>query len=142
MRSRFLFLVVLLLWAGLLLGVSFLATPIKFAAPHLTMAVALEVGVATFSLFNTVEWLMLCLAALIAVAGVRQQFSYLIVGLLGALMAIETFWLLPILHARAELVIAGGAANPGLHHWFYIAADVAKLAVLGAGVWILRGRVA
>lgn len=32
------------LWAGLLLGVSFLATPVKFLAPSLSLPVALDVG--------------------------------------------------------------------------------------------------
>src|SRR5690606_35153067 len=43
---------VTLLWLGLLLGVSFLATPVKFAAPTLTLAVALDVGRVTFGLFS------------------------------------------------------------------------------------------
>jgi hypothetical protein len=34
----------LLLWAGVLLGVSVLAAPAKFAAPRLTLPVALDVG--------------------------------------------------------------------------------------------------
>ena len=45
-----------LIWAGLILGVSFIATPVKFQAPHLTMPVALEVGKATFHLFNMIKW--------------------------------------------------------------------------------------
>ena len=31
------------LWAGLLMGVSFVATPVKFLAPSLSLAVALDV---------------------------------------------------------------------------------------------------
>jgi hypothetical protein len=36
--------VLFILWAGLILGVSFIATPVKFMAQHLTMPVALEIG--------------------------------------------------------------------------------------------------
>lgn len=46
------------LWLGLLLGVSFLATPAKFLAPSLTLPVALDVGRHTFFIFNKVEWLL------------------------------------------------------------------------------------
>ncbi len=35
---------ILFIWAGLLLGVSFIATPAKFLAPSLPMAQALDVG--------------------------------------------------------------------------------------------------
>src|SRR5690606_30735313 len=43
------------LWTGLLLGVSFLATPVKFLAPSLSLPVALDVGRQTFMVFNWVE---------------------------------------------------------------------------------------
>jgi hypothetical protein len=44
-----------LLWAGMLIGVSFLATPAKFLAPSLILPVALDVGRQTFGLFSLVE---------------------------------------------------------------------------------------
>ena len=47
--------IVSILWIGLLLGVSFLATPVKFQAPSLTLPVALDVGRQTFAVFNGVE---------------------------------------------------------------------------------------
>lgn len=53
---------VALLWTGLLLGVSFLATPVKFMAPSLTLPVALDVGRQTFMALN---WLELLLSALL-----------------------------------------------------------------------------
>jgi uncharacterized membrane protein len=48
--------IVLILWVGSVLGVSFIAAPTKFMASHLTMPVALEVGKVTFHVFNKVEW--------------------------------------------------------------------------------------
>ncbi len=45
------------LWIGLLIGASFLATPAKFLAPSLSRAAALDVGRHTFAIFNKVEWL-------------------------------------------------------------------------------------
>jgi hypothetical protein len=44
-----------LVWAGTLFGVSFLATPVKFLAPSLTLPVALDVGRQTFGVFSLVE---------------------------------------------------------------------------------------
>lgn len=64
------------LWLGLLIGVSFLATPVKFQAPSLTLATALEVGQATFALFTRVEWGLVVLLAL-AVAWVGRTSAQL-----------------------------------------------------------------
>ncbi len=57
-KSSFSVFALALLWIGLLIGVSFLATPAKFLAASLTLPVALDVGRHTFAIFNRVEWLL------------------------------------------------------------------------------------
>src|SRR5690606_9509596 len=54
-----------LVWIGALLGVSFLATPVKFLAPSLTLPVALDVGRQTFHWLNRVE-IVLAAATLVS----------------------------------------------------------------------------
>ncbi len=44
-----------LLWAGILIGVSFLAAPAKFNAPSLSLPVAMDVGRQEFGALNLVE---------------------------------------------------------------------------------------
>ena len=63
---------VYLLWAGLAIGVAFLATPAKFLAPSLSLTVALEVGRHTFRVYNGVE-LALVLGLLVLGAASRQR---------------------------------------------------------------------
>lgn len=46
---------VALVWAGMVLGVSFLATAAKFLVPSLPRPVALDVGRHTFQVFGWVE---------------------------------------------------------------------------------------
>ncbi|MCP4476056.1 MAG: hypothetical protein GY821_16160 [Gammaproteobacteria bacterium] len=122
-------------WAGLVLGISFIATPVKFMAPHLTMPVALEVGKATFHTFNRIEWVMLGLM-LIAVCFNTSILRWCLVGSLMFLMTLETFWLLSALDVRANRVIATGEqATPGSLHWFYIIADSLKIIILLLGAW-------
>ena len=129
--------VAMVLWAGLLLGVAFIATPVKFMAPHLTIPVALEVGKATFHVFNKVEWGMLVVCFLAASFYGTHSLKWWFVGGLALVMATETFWLLPALDVRADQVIAGGPAEPGKLHWFYILADSLKLIMLFSGAWFL-----
>lgn len=128
----------LVLWAGLLLGVSFIATPVKFMAPNLTMPIALEVGKATFHVFNKIEWGVLILVVLAAYLHSPHMLKWWLIGMLAMLMALESFWLLPALDIRADLVIAGGSAAPSKLHWFYIMADVIKLITLLVGAWWLN----
>lgn len=44
--------IVSLVWAGMIVGVSGLATPAKFVAPSLNLPIALEVGRVTFQVFR------------------------------------------------------------------------------------------
>lgn len=123
----------LILWAGSLLGVSFIAAPVKFTAPHLTMSVALEIGQVTFHLFNKVEWLLSITLITMGLYG-RVRHVLIIALLMFIFLATESFYLLPILDANANLVIAGHDPTPNLFHWAYIILDILKLtsALLGS----------
>ena len=60
-----------LVWMGIVIGVSFLATPVKFTADSLTRPVALDVGRATFHALAYLEWV---LAALLVIAALASSF--------------------------------------------------------------------
>ncbi|MEM8960593.1 MAG: DUF4149 domain-containing protein [Acidobacteriota bacterium] len=107
-------------WFGMILGVSFLATPAKFQAETLTLPVALEVGRVTFSYFDRLEWLFLI--ALIVVAWRRSRAgrldatSRVLLGVIVALVAAHTFYFLPILDTRASMIMAGETPPPSHLH--------------------------
>lgn len=117
------------LWTGLLLGVSFLATPVKFLAPSLSLAVALDVGRHTFAVFNKVEWL-LAVATLFLLFGVRSRFSALMIIVICGVVVAETFWLLPELDRRVGLIIAGQQPPASTRHSLYIVLEIVKLIAL------------
>jgi hypothetical protein len=131
----------LLLWAGVLIGVSFLAAPAKFAAPSLSLPVAMEVGREEFGTLNLVEagfaLVTLALAALVR----PPRLVWLGLGVAVAIVALQGFWLLPVLDARVELIIQNQTPPPAPWHAIYIALEVTKLAALllagGAGLWSL-----
>lgn len=126
------------LWLGLLIGVSFLATPVKFQAPSLTLATALEVGQATFALFTRVEWGLVVLLA-VAVAWVGRTNVplglWICVGVLALVLAAQSLWLLPILDARIVFITAGETPPPSEHHWLYVALETGKLLILAFMSW-------
>tara|TARA_B100001750_G_C15237806_1_gene461375 strand:+ start:192 stop:665 length:474 start_codon:yes stop_codon:yes gene_type:complete len=124
-----------LIWAGLILGVSFIATPVKFEAPHLTMPVALEVGIATFHLFNLIEWCVIITAIILTAISSKTSQNWSMAIILLSIIMLQTFWLLPVLDVRADEVIAGGTPDPGHYHWFYIIAEIFKLVLTIMAAW-------
>lgn len=122
-----------LVWAGVSIGGSLIATPAKFQAPSLTMPTALEVGRATFQWLGIAE-ATLCAAlllALIAPRGVRWWWTLVPV----LLFAVQRLAILPVLDERTLRIIAGEGVEPSNLHIVYIAIEALKcLALLTAGV--------
>ena len=118
------------LWLGLLVGVSFLATPVKFLAPSLTLPVALDVGRHTFAVFNKVESGLAVLLLVLLLIGSRSVLGRVAATIAGLLVLAETVWLLPLLDRRVSLIIAGEVLPASNDHSIYIAMDVAKLVAL------------
>jgi hypothetical protein len=127
--------VVCLVWAGMVVGISFLETPVKFKAPSVTLAVGLDVGRHVFRIFNRVE-----IAAAIACASLAALFRpgravWLLLAVPCAAVALQTFWLLPVLGRRTVSFLNGETPKPAPYHHVYVALDLAKLlCLLAAGV--------
>jgi hypothetical protein len=128
--------VAILLWAGVVIGVSFLAAPAKFMAPHLSLPVAMEIGQREFHTLNVVET-GLALAALALAALARPgRTIWLGVGLAAVLVVAQGLWLLPVLDARAKLIIDGGTPPDAPWHAIYVVAELFKLLVLLVTGWL------
>ena len=134
--------VIALIWLGMILGVSFLATPVKFVVDDLTLPVALQVGQATFGLFTKVEWVFA--TALVAASAWSWRTRPILLALSTAAaggVALQAFWLLPMLDTRVAAIVAGQMPPPSAHHAFYAALEAIKAALLiGAATLALRPR--
>lgn len=119
-----------LLWAGMLIGVSFIATPVKFLAPSLTLPVALDVGRQTFAVFGRIEVGLLIVLAIMVLFGERRRLRIVGFALLALLVSAEMLWLLPVLDANVGAIIAGIPRSSGPEHALYIGAEVVKLLTL------------
>ena len=130
-----------LLWAGVVIGVSFLAAPAKFAAPRLSLPVAMDVGRQEFGTLNLVEAGFAAVTLALALLVRPPRLVWLGLGLAVAIVALQGLWLLPLLDARAELIIQNQTPPPAPWHGIYIALEITKLAALllagGAGLWSL-----
>lgn len=122
-----LLLIAAVFWLGLLLGVSFLATPIKFQAPSLDLPTALDVGRVTFALFSRVELVLWCLLAGAALLSHAKIADLALVAFLAAVLLAQSLWLLPALDGRVEQIMAGVAPPHTGHHFFYVSAEGFKV---------------
>jgi hypothetical protein len=127
---RMLTILVPMLWVGVLLGVSCIATPVKFRAPSLTRPVALEVGRVTFQLFSRIEWVFAALLLGIDAAAGGEVWRLPLAGTVAGLVALQSAWLLPVLNRRVGVLVAGGILTPSHAHRLYAAAEGAKLLAL------------
>lgn len=145
--GTFMLSLVALIWIGMILGVSGLATPIKFQAVSLTLPVALDVGQTTFSAFNKMEWLLsIVLVASLFISRLKPTSLpvLLTIGLV-VIVLLQTFWLLPALDTRVNAVIAGEVLPPSQFHNLYVVAEGLKLLALiiigvGALLALMRDR--
>lgn len=122
------------LWIGFVCAISFMEAWLKFRAPGITVPLGLGIGRLVFGALNKVEWVL----ALVAIAnlfffggaGWRPRYLFLLVPVV--FLALQSFWLLPALDARAELHIQGQEVPHSYLHFYFIAIELIKVASLAA----------
>lgn len=128
---------VALVWTGMILGVSFVATPAKFLAPLLPLEIALDVGRSTFHVFLWVETGMALLLACAALLTASRSLP-LVGGTIAAavIVAIDGLWLLPLLDSRVDRITSGEILPPSSLHTVYIGAELLKIGLLLAVAYV------
>ena len=127
-----------MLWAGGLLGVSFIAAPAKFWAPSLTLPVALDVGRHTFQFFNKLEVVALVILLILVFRATKDSLTRGLASLIGLLLLFQTIWLLPMLDQRVFIVLQGQTPPESRLHFVYIACDVWRFLLLVSIAWRCR----
>ncbi len=133
--------VVCLVWAGMVLGISFLEAPVKFRAPSLTRAVGLDVGRHVFGTLGKLEvgWTLLTVV-LARVSNGGAVWFWSALGVVWAVVLAQRIWLWPALREHARRVIGGEDPPRTYHHIAYIGSEMAKVILLvGLSVALLYG---
>ncbi len=126
-------------WAGMVLGISFLETPVKFTAPSVTLPIGLDVGRHVFGVFNKVE-----IAAALLICGLLigmrpQRVVWLPLAFVALVVALQSVWLLPVLDARVGMILARQIPPPAPYHIVYVGLEFLKLTcLLVAGALCLK----
>jgi hypothetical protein len=116
------------LWIGFVCAISFMEAWLKFQAPGITLVLGLGIGRIVFNALNHVEW-VLAIAMLVFPIINRNLRSLKNIWLLipVGILLIQTFWLLPILDQRAQMLILGQPVTPSNHHFVYIGLEALKV---------------
>ncbi|HLH04560.1 MAG TPA: hypothetical protein VKX25_17470 [Bryobacteraceae bacterium] len=118
------------LWAGTIIGVSFVATPAKFQAASLSLRAGVEVGRYTFQWFSALE---LVFSSVVVVAAILARTKARIAIMLAVAvieLLLQRYWLLPELDRRVSEILAGAPVVFSPLHWMYAALDASKAALL------------
>lgn len=119
------------IWFGLLAGISFVETPLKFQAPGVTVPIGLSIGRLVFFALNKIEIILAILMLISFVkAKPKNKIASAAFRTVVVLLFLETVWLLPFLDARAVSVVNGETVPPSILHFVYIVFDAIKLVLL------------
>jgi hypothetical protein len=117
------------LWAGLVVGISFVAQPAKFKTPQLTRNVALATGRRIFRSMHAAEAVLAlaCLLLANAAEGLLPAWPLLLATLI---LGLQAFALMPALSLRVDALLAGKPFPPSAHHMIFALLEIAKLLLL------------
>lgn len=118
------------LWVGLTVGVSMLATPVRFTAESITRPVALDVGRVVFAALNKAELVALILLLVVVRAAGRSRDLWAWCSILALIVVAQGAWLIPELAARTDIILAGGQPPSSHAHAIYSTLELAKIGLL------------
>lgn len=120
------------IWLGFVGAISFMEAWLKFKAPGIDIPLGLGIGRLVFNALNKVEWV--CLVLIVIQFSVHHRFAttnqWISAAILLIILLAQTFWLLPILDSRAELIINHQPLPPSNFHFYYVALEITKVSVL------------
>jgi hypothetical protein len=140
--KQYVMLLAILVWCGCIIAISFVESWLKFRAPGVTLPIGLGIGKLVFGALNKMEWLF---AAVILITYFLHKpqvdaISLILFALALLLLIIQTFWLLPMLDARANMVISGKQLQSSSLHWYFVVAEVIKVgSLLILGLRLFKG---
>ncbi|MGB1268498.1 MAG: hypothetical protein ACPG45_02055 [Flavobacteriaceae bacterium] len=121
------------IWIGFVSSISFMESWLKFQAPNITTKLGLGIGKLVFNALNTVEItfaiiISICLISAL-VKGLKQQTPYLFFIII-LVLTVQTFWLLPALVERADLIINDVQVPKSNLHLAFGLLEILKIASL------------
>jgi hypothetical protein len=118
------------MWTGMTVGISMIATPVRFTAVSITRPVALDVGRVVFAALNKAELLALILLLIVVRVSGRTRELWAWCAILVLIVLAQGAWLIPELAARTDIIMAGGELPPSSAHAIYSSLELVKIGLL------------
>lgn len=122
-------------WVGLIIGLGFIETPLKFLAPGMTLELALGLGRLVLTTLDLIGVAMLAVITALSIRPRLGRPGWLTLGGLWLVLLVQVVVIRPLLNARTDLVLSGAEAGESQLHTVYIAADV--LLLLGLVIYLV-----
>ena len=117
-------------WVGITVGISMIATPVRFTAASITRPVALDVSRVVFAALNKAEFLALVLLLVIVRVSGRSRELWAWCAVLILIVLAQGAWLIPELAARTDVIMAGDELPPSATHAIYSTLELVKIGTL------------
>lgn len=120
------------LWIGFVCAISFLEAWLKFRAPGITVPLGLGIGRLVFAALNKIEWVfaIAIIVNILFVKGNNLTLSSILYFIPLVLLALQSFWMLPVLDARAEIYLSGEIPPASTLHYYYVGMELIKVGCL------------
>lgn len=129
------------LWAGEIIGLSFIATPAKFLARDLSIPKLLLVGRATFHIQQILETLLLLvLGGILGYRYIRNMpivsIEWINLAVIAVLYGVQYYLILPLLDERVTLIQGTESLPPSNLHHIYVGIEMGKIACLSYTAYV------
>jgi hypothetical protein len=118
------------LWAGMIVGISMIATPVRFTVATITRPIALDVGRAVFAALNKAEFVALIILLIVVRASGRASRLWGFCGILALIVIAQSVWLTPELAERTQMIINGIEPPKSYLHAIYSTLELLKIGLL------------
>jgi len=118
------------LWVGMTIGVSMIATPVRFTAETITRPIALDVGRVVFAALNKAELAALVILLVVVRASGRAMKLWGFCSVLVLIVIAQSAWLTPELAERTQMIISGIEPPKSYAHAIYSSLELLKIGLL------------
>ncbi|HLM62360.1 MAG TPA: hypothetical protein VK308_16280 [Pyrinomonadaceae bacterium] len=116
-------------WLGMITAIA-MEAQLKFQAPNVTREIGLGIGKIVFTALNRIECAIALVLAIAFFATASVKTARVIFGVILLILAVQTFWLIPNLIERIDLITNGQVPIDSSAHIFYIAFEICKMFLL------------
>ena len=132
------------IWIGFVCAISFMESWLKFRAAGVTTSIGLNLGKIIFGTLNKMEWVFLIaiFSELIFKKVSMMNMLTLVLFIPLIILILQSFWLLPVLNERADLLIQRKTPESSHIHLVYVGIEVIKIASLFLfGFYLLKEKI-